>query len=70
MDSKIVKTAKEYRTIVAYAGAFREGCKTEKKAEQLHAASVKTVSVPDADGRVDLGKLMEYLENRASTACF
>ena len=63
MDSKIVKTAKEYRTIVAYAGEHSgEGCKeTEKKAEQLHAAGVKTVSVPDADGRVDLRKLMEYL---------
>ena len=63
MDSKIVQTAKEYRTIVAYAGEHSgEGCKeTEKKAEQLHAAGVKTVSVPDADGRVDLRKLMEYL---------
>ena len=63
MDSQIVKTAKEYRTIVAYAGENSgEGCKeTEKKAEQLHAAGVETVSVPDADGRVDLRKLMEYL---------
>mgnify|MGYP005860502321 CR=1 FL=1 len=63
MDSQIVKTAKEYRTIVAYAGEHSgEGCKeAEKKAEQLHAAGVETVSVPDADGRVDLGKLMEYL---------
>ena len=34
---------------------------TEKKEEQLHAAGVETVSVPDADGRVDLRKLMEYL---------
>ena len=63
MDSQIVKTAKEYRTIVAYAGEYSgEGCKeTEEKAEQLHAAGVETVSVPDADGRVDLRKLMEYL---------
>ena len=63
MDSQIVKTAKAYRTIVAYAGEHSgEGCKeTEKKEEQLHAAGVETVSVPDADGRVDLRKLMEYL---------
>mgnify|MGYP000756624681 FL=1 len=63
MDSQIVKTAKEYRTIVAYAGEYSgEGCKeAEEKAEQLHAAGVETVSVPDADGRVDLRKLMEYL---------
>lgn len=63
MDSQIVKTAKEYRTIVAYAGEHSgEDCKEmEKKAEQLHAAGVETVSVPDADWRVDLGKLMEYL---------
>ena len=63
MDSQIVKTAKEYRTIVAYAGEHSgEGCKeAEEKAEQLHAAGVETVSVPDADGRVDLRKLMEYL---------
>ncbi len=63
MDSQIVKTAKEYRTIVAYAGEhFGEGCKeAEEKEEQLHTAGVETVSVPDADGRVDLRKLMEYL---------
>ena len=63
MDSQIVKTAKEYRTIVAYAGEHSgEGCKeAEEKEEQLHTAGVETVSVPDADGRVDLGKLMEYL---------
>ena len=63
MDSKIVKTAKEYRTIVAYAGEHSgEGCKeAEEKEEQLHTAGVETVSVPDADGRVDLRKLMEYL---------
>ena len=66
MDSQLVKTAKEYRTIVAYAGeSSGECCKeAEKKAEQLHAAGVETVSVPDADGRVDLGKLMEYLGNQ------
>ena len=63
MDSQLVKTAKEYRTIVAYAGEHSgEGCKeAEEKEEQLHAAGVETVSGPDADGRVDLGKLMEYL---------
>ena len=63
MDSQIVKTAKEYRTIVAYAGEHSgEGCKeAEEKEEQLHTAGVETVSVPDADGRVDLRKLMEYL---------
>ena len=66
MDSQIVKTAKEYRTIVAYAGEHSgEGCKeAEEKEEQLHAAGVETVSVPDADGRVDLRKLMEYLGNQ------
>ena len=66
MDSQIVKTAKEYRTIVAYAGECSGECckEAEKKAEQLHAAGVETVSVPDADGRVDLGKLMEYLGNQ------
>ena len=45
MDSQIVKTAKEYRTIVAYAGEHSgEGCKeAEEKEEQLHAAGVETV---------------------------
>lgn len=84
MDSQIVKTAKEYRTIVAYAGENSESgknlnvsCDGAKngdiwvqngstagnvgKLEQLHAAGVETVSVPDAYGRVDLKKLMEYL---------
>lgn len=57
LDSRIVKTAKEYRTIVAYA----EEDSDAGKLEQLRAAGVETVSVPDAYGRVDLKKLMEYL---------
>ena len=84
MDSQIVKTAKEYRTIVAYAGEnpeagknldvsgdgaenggiqTRNGSPAENtgKLDQLHEAGVETLSVPDAYGRVDLKKLMEYL---------
>ena len=84
LDCRIVKTAKEYRTVVAYAGENSDGGKkldvnvdraknggiriqngslaeNERKLEQLCAAGVETVSVPDAHGRVDLKKLMEYL---------
>ena len=80
VDSQIVKTAKEYRTIVAYAGEtagesaaqaspgnlssggfLQTAAEFDKKLEQLHAAGVETISVPDAYGRVDLKKLMEYL---------
>ena len=55
MDSGIVKSAKKYRTIVAYAGENAE------KLEQLRNAGVETISVPDVHGQVDLKKLMEYL---------
>ena len=59
LDSQIVRSAKEYRTIVAYAG--RE--ENEEKIERLHAKGVDTVCCPDEKGQIDLKKLMTYLGN-------
>ena len=55
LDSQIVKTAGEIRTIVAYAKA------DAKKQQALQDAQVETISVPDEEGHVDLVKLMQYL---------
>lgn len=59
LDSQIVRSAKEYRTIVAYAG--RE--ENEEITERLHAKGVDTVCCPDEKGQIDLKKLMTYLGN-------
>ena len=62
LDSQIVRSAKEYRTIVAYAGR-EENEKITKKIEQLHAKGVDTVCCPDEKDQIDLKKLMTYLGN-------
>ena len=59
LDSKIVKSAKEYRTIVAYA----ETENTKTKTEALQAMGVETIFCPDIKKQVDLKQLMEYLGN-------
>lgn len=59
LDSQIVRSAKEYRTIVAYAG--RE--ENEEITEWLHAKGVDTVCCPDEKGQIDLKKLMTNLGN-------
>lgn len=62
LDSQIVRSAKEYRTIVAYAGR-EENEEITKKIEQLHAKGVDTVCCSDEKGQIDLKKLMTYLGN-------
>ena len=66
LDSQIVRSAKEYRTIVAYVGREENEEITEKitkKIKQLHAKGVDTVCCPDEKGQIDLKKLMTYLGN-------
>ena len=55
MESQLVKTAGEYRTIAVCADA------DSKKVERLRAAGVGVWRIPDVRGRVDLRKLMERL---------
>ena len=62
IDSQIVRSAKEYRTIVAYAGR-EENEEITEKIERLHAKGVDTVCCPDEKGQIDLKKLMTYLGN-------
>lgn len=59
--SRICRTAKEYRTIVA-CGTMTESM--EEKERFLKGAGVQVVSLPDCEGKVDLRKLMEYLGNQ------
>ena len=56
-DSQIVKSAREYRTIVAYADLEN----VEKKKEILQTMGVETVFCPDMKKHVNLKHLMEYL---------
>lgn len=60
LDSRIVRSAKEYRTIVAYAGC-EENEEITEKIEQLHAKGADTICCPDEKGQIDLKKLMTYL---------
>ena len=62
LDSQIVRSAKEYRTIVAYAGR-EENEEITEKIERLHAKGVDTVCCQDEKGQIDLKKLMTYLGN-------
>ena len=62
LDSQIVRSAKEYRTIVAYAGR-EENEEITEKIERLHAKGVDTVCCLDEKGQIDLKKLMTYLGN-------
>ena len=57
LDSQIVKSAREYRTIVAYADLEN----VEKKKEILQTMGVETVFCPDMKKHVNLKHLMEYL---------
>ena len=55
MDSQLVRTAREYRTIVVCVDAdFR-------KEKLLYAAGVEVWHIPGAEGRVDMQRLMEKL---------
>ena len=57
LDSQIVKSAREYWTIVAYADLEN----VEKKKEILQTMGVETVFCPDMKKHVNLKHLMEYL---------
>lgn len=54
-NSKIVQTAKEYRTIIACASGA-----DERKA-RLQSRGIQVLTLPDENGRVDLKKLMHAL---------
>ncbi len=62
MESNVVKSAREYRTIIVCAEA------AENKKRQLTEAGVEVLVLPGEDGEVSLTKLMEYLgENRIAS---
>lgn len=58
-DSQIVKSAKKYRTIVAYADTNV----SEKQKETLESMGVELFFCPDGNGQIDLKQLMEHLGN-------
>ena len=55
MESKIVKTAGEYETVVAYGNG------DEDKLKALEKSGVKCLQVNGKDGKIDLNELMVYL---------
>lgn len=54
-ESKIAKTAKKYKTIIAYGKAEKE------KLEKLRSMNLECIEIDGNNGRVNLKKLMEYL---------
>lgn len=65
LESKIVKTAKEIRTIIAVGESVQfsgNGQETENtRAEQLKAAGAELLFLPEKDGHIDLKTLMKRL---------
>ena len=69
MDSNIVRTANEYRTIVAFCecrddgrgGADTDMEKLREKERLLNEAGITTVCTPSDNGHADVGYLMGYL---------
>lgn len=57
-DSRICRTAGEYRTLAVCGKMTRE---MEEKASRLKGMGLEIVSLPDSKGQVDLRRLMEYL---------
>ena len=55
LDSQICKTAKVYKTIIAYSVG------EEDKVNQLLELGIQLIHCPGKNGKVDLVKLMEYL---------
>lgn len=55
LDSRICKTAEQYRTILACGNADCE------KIRKLEAMNIQVVQCPDEQGKVDLRRLMEVL---------
>ena len=55
MESQLVRTAKDHRTVLACSDACSE------KESALHSFGVEVLRLPGQDGRVDLRALMEYL---------
>lgn len=60
MDSAICQTAKELPTIIA-CGELNENLQTKKS--DLEQLGIKVLSMPSADGTVDLKQLMQWLGN-------
>lgn len=58
LDSQICRTADKYETIVACADE-------NDKADALKALGIEVIPVPDAEGSIDLKKLMELLGARS-----
>ena len=83
LDSKICRSAGQYRTMIA-CGKIEDGdlgiekkkeqdadCKEMvRKAEKLCAMGIEVVSLPDVQGRVDLLQLMNYLGSQKIDSVF
>lgn len=63
MDSNIVKSAGEYKTIVACKSLEQPDKQIEKK-NQLEELGIAVVELPLVDGHVSLKSLMEYLASQ------
>jgi len=83
LDSKICRSAGQYRTMIA-CGKIEDGelgiekkkeqdagCKEMvRKAKKLRAMGIEVVSLPDVQGRVDLLQLMNYLGSQKIDSVF
>ena len=56
LDSNIVKTANEYRTLIAHTNSA-----SQENIEKLNSLNVETLLCEDKDGHVDINDLMDKL---------
>ena len=61
LDSQIVKTAKEYRTILAISCRDTRTCDFNSKLEMLKSFNVEILCCEEKDGHVDINDLMNKL---------
>lgn len=64
MESALVKTARDYRTVVVYANPDM------KKIEELNVKGVETIQCSDGEGHVDLKKIIFWMSEQNLDSLF
>ncbi len=60
-ECRLVRTAKEYRTVLAASEAVKEAEEMQQKIEALENAGAEILWIPEREGHIDLKRLMKVL---------
>ncbi len=61
VESRLAKTAKDIRTIVAVSKSAMDTAEVSEKADDLKALGVEILEIPERDGHIDIAQLMTEL---------